>query len=560
MKKRSTEYVVDELVKNGVRTFFGVLGVNVIPLFNAIERGNDRKMISCKTELASAYMADGYSRIKGLGCTITTTGPGVASTVNGVICSYYDSIPVINISAQVNISEYGKYGIQEMTGFGRTPNMIGIMDNITKGAKRVVDKDELCHELKQCISTSVSNRKGPTYLEIDEAILREDDFIDISDNSIDNIEERDAVSIDNLEAIIDNIVEEMTLGSQVAIIIGNGVKGVDYRKLELIAEKLGACVVSTYLGKGLIDNYSKYYLGTIGCYGNHSANSYIEEADVILALGVTFNYLSTAGWSNGLDDKKIIRIDLDEEELERIYDSYLKLKIDALEFVNILFKIVENKEDIKVNRNKFFLEDYDVKEDIDHIFSPLKIIKVVNKYLDEDSVVVADVGQNAYWVERYIKVKGTNNMIVNGGNGSMGYGVAAAVGVRCAQMEQNQSGKVICICGDGGLMMTGNELSTASTYGIDVIWIVFNNGVLGTQEAWCKRNEYSVDCSCSKVNYVEYANSQGVEGISVTSIEEFEDAIKKAIDSKKPYLIDVSFSKEIIPKSYYGKNVKTINR
>ena len=108
--------------------------------------------------------------------------------------------------------------------------------------------------------------------------------------------------------------------------------------------------------------------------------------------------------------------------------------------------------------------------------------------------------------------------------------------------------------------MTGNELSTASTYGIDVIWIVFNNGVLGTQEAWCKRNEYSVDCSCSKVNYVEYANSQGVEGISVTSIEEFEDAIKKAIDSKKPYLIDVSFSKEIIPKSYYGKNVKTINR
>ena len=299
----------------------------------------------------------------------------------------------------------------------------------------------------------------------------------------------------------------------------------------------------------------------MGCYGNNSANSYIEAADVVLALGVTFNYLSTAGWSNGLDGKKIIRIDLDEEELERNYDSFLKIKIDTLKFIDILADKIEKNCDIQLDRSQYVLEDYDVREDENYHCSPLKIIDVINQYLDKNFVVVADVGQNAYWVERYVKVKGTNNMIVNGGNGSMGYGVAAAIGVRCAQMDLDlEAGKVICICGDGGLMMTGNEMSTAATYGIDVIWILFNNGVLGTQEVWCKRNGYNVDCSCSSVDYVAYAKSQGVDGIRVDSMEEFKNALDKAMDAKRPYLIDVCFPKEIIPQSYYGANVKTINR
>lgn len=551
-EKKCSEYIVEELKKNGIHTVFGVPGVNVLPLFDRIERDASMHMITTKTELACSYMADGYARVKDMGCFISTTGPGIASAVNGLISSYYDSIPVIALSAQVNISEYGKYGIQEMTGYGRTPDVLSMMKHITKDCHRILSADEVVPKLEQGIKISKSDRKGPVYIEIDEEILREDFKVnsqDITDSGKSNPDKTGATDSGTVMDEVENLLDQ---GERIVLIIGNGAKEADISDIEVVADKFGMGIVATYLAKGKIDNRKDNYLGVMGCYGNRIANSSIENADVILVVGATLNYLSTAGWTNGMENKKIIRVDLDEEELNRNYKAEIKVKMDAKKFFSLLSKRVSGREDKPFYCDGSALQDYDLEKDKDYSFSPYKAIQVINQYLDENSIVVADVGQNSYWAERYISVNGNNNFIVNGGNGSMGHGVAASVGVRCAQKETNPQGKVFCICGDGGFMMMGNELSTASKNDIDVIWILFNNGSLGTQEAWCKGHEYVVDCSCSGVDFVKYANSQGVDGYKVDSVEELENALSQAVTSGRSTLIDVRLSKEIIPKSYYG--------
>ena len=551
-EKKCSEYIVDELKKNGIYTVFGVPGVNVLPLFDRIERDASMNMITSKTELACSYMADGYARVKDMGCFISTTGPGIASAVNGLVSSYYDSIPVIALSAQVNISEYGKYGIQEMTGYGRTPDVLSMMKYITKDSQRILSADEIVNKLNQGIQISRADRKGPVYFEIDEEILREDYSVNTEDSScIANLTaENSAVS--ETSQIIDEVERMLDQGKRIVLIIGNGAKDADSSDIDVVANKFGMGIVSTYLAKGKIDNRKENYLGVMGCYGNRIANSSIENADIILVVGATLNYLSTAGWTNGMENKRIIRVDLDDDELNRNYQAEIKVKMDAKVFFSELSKRVSGRTDKPFYCDRSELQDYDLEKDKDYLFSPYKAIQVINQYLDENSIVVADVGQNSYWAERYISVNGNNNFIVNGGNGSMGHGVAASIGVRCAQKETNPQGKVFCICGDGGFMMMGNELSTASKNDINVIWIVFNNGSLGTQEAWCKGHEYVVDCSCTGVDFVKYANSQGVDGYRADSVEELKNALSQAVASSRSSLIDVRLSKEIIPKSYYG--------
>lgn len=560
VKKKCSEYIANELKDRGINTVFGVPGVNILPIFDAIERDSEMRMITCKTELASAYMADGYARVKNVGCFLSTTGPGIASAVNGLISSYYDSVPVMAISAQVNVSEYGKYGIQEMTGYGRTPDVLSIMKCITKDSKRILSSSELVTQVRSGIQCAMSARKGPVYIEIDEEILRGDYDVEIEPISEQILLQEREGKLEDINQILNDVVELLEQGTRIVLILGNGAKDADVYDIEMVADKFGMCIVSSYLAKGKIDNRKNNYLGVMGCYGNQSANLYIEKADLVLAVGVTLNYLSTAGWTNGLENKKIIRVDIDKEELDRNYSAEIKVHMGAGEFLSALSKRVQNRPDKLSNYNLYRIKDYDVERDVNYSFSPFKVIQVINKYIDEHTIVVADVGQNSYWAERYISVFGNNNYIVNGGNGSMGHGVAASIGVRCAQMEKSSLGKVLCICGDGGFMMMGNELSTAAINKINVVWIIFNNRLLGTQEAWCKKHNYVVDCSCTGVDYVKYAEAQGVDAVCANNVSEFERALARAILSDRATLIDVRLPEKIVPQAYYGVQLVDIKR
>lgn len=560
--KSGAKLVAQTLKKVGIRSVFGVPGVNVLPVFDEITKDEDMQMIICKNESGASYMADGYAKMNGIGCCIGTTGPGISNMITGITCSYSDSIPVIAISAQVDEWEYGKYGIQEMTGVGRTPDMIAIMKSITKKQIRITYVEEISQQIMKAVSVALSGRPGPVYIEIPANILHSTyDGHEFSDMNLNIPEKKEEASIDKLK--LKQITEKLKKAEYPVIIAGGGCRTLKYNEILNLAEKLSVPVAATASAKAFMNHESDYFIGIIGCYGNYCANRYLETADVVLALGTCFSYLSTSGWSLGLESKYLIRIDIDEEELSRNYIANIALNVDMHDVVPLLLiEAEENQNSHKIWNKITYLKNFSFEEMQSKVgyIDPIEAIQVINEFVDENTHMVIDVGQNAYWAERYLNIKSMNGYIYNGGFGAMGYGVAASIGVKMACNDNSYESRVICICGDGGFLMNGMELNTAAVYAANVVWIVFNNHVLGTQKAWVEKNGMHVNCDCTRFEPVACAASLGIEGKKVSNSYDLRQALKYATGLKYPFLIEVEIPSDKYPKPYYGEIVYKINR
>lgn len=182
--------------------------------------------------------------------------------------------------------------------------------------------------------------------------------------------------------------------------------------------------------------------------------------------------------------------------------------------------------------------------------NPIETMKIIHKYITENTTIVTDIGQNAYWAEQYLETKGFNSYIVSGGLGALGHGVASAIGVCLGSNKE----RTICITGDGGFMFTGFEVSTAVQYGIPVIWIIFNNQSLGTQKAWLrKHNLPEVACNLPYVDFAGLARALGANGFCVNSFVELERALQIAITEQKPAVLDVIIDPDPAPVFQFSK-------
>lgn len=393
--------VVHALKAVGIHSVFGVPGVNILPIFNEINRCDDIKLFICKNESGAAYMADGYAKINGIGCCIGTTGPGIANMITGITCSYGDSIPVIAISAQVAQEEYGKYGIQEMTGEGRTPDMLAIMKNITKKQVRINHVDEIVDVIFDCAKVAQSGRPGPVYIEIPANVLLESCktnaktfFHSLSLNPSEHEMFFEYSKIDKIIQVLEN-------SKYPIILAGGGCHALNDTVLENLADKINIPIASTASAKAFFTSKCRKYLGVIGCYGNYTANRYLEKADAILALGVCFTYLSTSGWSLGIESKYLMRIDIDDKELERNYIPEIKICGDIRTIVPALYtKAKKNKNSINIwsiikSYNEKVFEKIQVS---DYRLDPIQAMKTINLVsTDKRTHAVVDVGFNAYW-------------------------------------------------------------------------------------------------------------------------------------------------------------------
>lgn len=556
------QLIVDYLIRENVEYVFAVPGVNVMPLLEEINKNKGINLVICKSEQGAAYMADGYAREHGIGCCIGTTGPGITNMYTCVCGCYYDSVPVIFISAQVNKSEFGKYGIQEMTGLGRTPNVIEAFKLVTKYAKRIVKKESVQKCLRDAFYHMMEKRKGPVYLEFTEDVLREKLNC--------NLEEKDLVkrgekeNVINIEQYADLLVALQQCEFPI-VVLGNGTKETEREIIIDFCERIGAMCVCTALIKGKMRNEDYNFLGTMGCYGNIKANKAIENADLIIFLGTSISYLSTCGWSLNMQNKYQVRVDIDKNELLGKYKVDLSFCMDVNIWIRYFLSFLEERkvqfESKKRNTGIMCLkkEYYEEKgEDCleSELLDPIRVMKIISDKIDDSDYIVVDVGQNAYWAERYIEIGKEGKFFIHGGMGAMGYGVAAAIGIRLAQKTK---GKVICICGDGGYFMTGNELNTSVNYNADVLWIVMNNKSLGTQDAWAKKMGYSLNFRLDNYNIVTNANSLGVRAKKIKTEDELEKNLVLALSGKESILLDVHISQKA-PESYYGENVENINR
>lgn len=535
---------------SGVSTAFGVPGQRVLSLVDELASAGVEVVLT-RHEQGAAFMADAYARVKGFGCCFGTSGPGATNLLTGVAAAYMDSIPMLAITAQAATREFGRYGIQEGTGLGRTPHIGEMFAATCKLSVCPMTPEELVEELPRAIELAAAGRPGPVHVDVPSDLLLEPVSSPARPPSLEH-----PLRLLPDAAAMQAAVRRLSQARRPLLLIGNGaVRSGAAPKLLALAERFDIPVAGTFLAKTALDERHPLVLGPVGLYGRPEANEALHrEADLVCAVGVSFNYMTTAAWTARLEGERLIRVDIDDRELTNNYAAAVTLRADALSFADALGEqlvdtVGGGQERVQALRGRSGPDDDRAAAGTG--LHPVDVCEAVSRNLDETTTVIADVGQNAYWVERHVRTRGNGRFLINGGLGSMGHGVTGAIGAWLAGRDEGRRGRIVCTCGDGGLMMGALELSTARDVEADVTWVVFNNGTLGTQRNWFVQSGRPLTaCELPPTDYVALARAQGVAAERVSTLEDLDRALERSARSQGPRLIDVPIDPDAVPAPY----------
>ena len=526
MQITGAEIMVRVLAEEGVTTVFGYPGGAILPFYDAL-RNSDIEHILTAHEQGAAHAADGFARASGkVGVCVATSGPGATNLVTGLATAFLDSIPVVAITGQVNRPLIGHDAFQEV-------DITGITMPITKHNFLVKRPENLAQTLRLAFQLAREGRPGPVLVDVPRDVQTA--LIDFAERRLEPLQpmepdaERVAAAVEALNKV-----------QRPVMLVGGGVinANAEYDAMHL-CEKLHIPVVSTLMGLGAISAYRPLFLGMTGLHGHERANNAVKEADLILAVGSRFNDRVTGERSSYSANKLIIHLDIDPAEVDKNIDSGIGITGDMVTTLNALEKGSE-PHDLTPWWDKIAswpgMDDDFGSEEAPRFF------KALNPVLkDKDFIVTTDVGQHQMWAAQHLKIQFARQWLTSGGLGTMGFGLPAAMG---AQLARPQS-RVISMSGDGGFKMTGSELFTIASNNIPVIAIVFNNSGLGMirQLQTVQFAKHFTACELpGYVDFVKYAAAFGIAGEHVTTSEELAQAVAKAWEERRPYVIEVSIN------------------
>lgn len=471
---KGSDYVLKCLKSEGVDTVFGYPGGAVIPLFDALYRDGTFNIYRTSHEQGAAHAADGFARRSGkTGVCIATSGPGATNTITGIATAYSDSIPMVVITGQVGQHLLGKNSFQEV-------DTTGITMSITKYNILVTDPYKIGKAIQMAFNIARSGRPGPVVVDITkDALEKEIQDYEYSSLGIDN----DTRHLDYIDSI-KRACELIKNAKNPVIYVGGGVIRSNSSKLftELV-DNLNIPVMNSIMGMGAFDMTDEKSYGIVGMHGQKITNMLIYEADVILGVGVRFSDRAIGHRRGFSKNAKIIHLDVDGTE----FNKNLEVEVEILGNFDEIFKImIDELKDVRFD-SKFNHRKIPKSEES---FVPKQYIEKIEEVFTDETVVVTDVGQHQMWTMMYWKAKYPNRVITSGGQGTMGFGVGAAIGAKVA----NSSTPVVLITGDGSFRMNHNEVLTLSTYNIPITIFVFNNNTLGMVRQWqgiFEENRYS---------------------------------------------------------------------
>ena len=523
MQLSGAEIMCRILAEEGVTTVFGYPGGAILPFYDALRQSPIQHILTAH-EQGAAHAADGFARASGkVGVCIATSGPGATNLVTGLATAFLDSVPVVAITGQVNRELIGHDAFQEV-------DITGITMPITKHNFLVKKPENLAQTLRLAFQLAREGRPGPVLVDVPRDVQTA--LIDFEEVRLAELQplEPDAERVAAAAAAINK-------SKRPVMLVGGGVinANAEYDAMHL-CEKLHIPVVSTLMGLGAISAYRQLFLGMTGLHGHERANNAVKEADLILAVGSRFNDRVTGERSRYSANKLIIHLDIDPAEVDKNIDSGIGITGDMVATLNALEKAVQ-MHDLsswwdKINSWPGMDDDFGDEE------AP-KFFKALNPVLkDKDYIITTDVGQHQMWAAQHLKIQFARQWLTSGGLGTMGFGLPAALG---AQLARPQS-RVISISGDGGFKMTGSELFTIASNNVPVIAIVFNNSGLGMirQLQTVQFAKRFTACELpGYVDFVKYAAAFGIEGEHADTPDALAQAVAKAWERRKPYLIEV---------------------
>jgi acetolactate synthase-1/2/3 large subunit len=555
VKLSGAEIVIEELKNEGVEVAFGIPGGVLLDLYEVLYSEDAVRHILMRHEQCAAHAADGYARVSGkTGVCIATSGPGATNLVTGLANASMDSAPVVALTGQVPTGAIGSNAFQEASTFTITMP-------VTKHNFLVKRTDDLPKVIHNAFHIANTGRKGVVLIDLPKDVLALRTEVEL------HPKETFAGYKPNIrpnQAQIKKAVEVLVNAERPLILAGGGVISSNATdELRMLAEFLGAPVVTTLLGKGAIPEDHPFSLGMAGMHGRLYANRAINECDALLAIGTRFSDRLT-GWllDQFAPEETLIHVDIDAAEINKNIPVDIPIQGDAKLALGELIKGLGKKSersDANTNTNESVWVRR-IKEmhaacetcinDVHREGTSLsdRFIKEINRILDDDVIVTTEVGQCQMYAAHYYLTKKPRTFISSGGLGTMGFGFPAAIGAKVAAPDK----QVVDIAGDGSFLMTCQDLATCVENDIPVVVCVFHNRYLGMVRQWQELffgKKYSHTGLGATPDFVKLVEAFGGYGERVEKPEGMKEALHNAFESGKPAVIDmiVGWEDKILP-------------
>lgn len=556
------DLLVHYLEKEGVEYVFGIPGGALEPIYNALAKAELRgglKPILTKHEQGAAFMADGYSRVSGsIGVCCATTGPGAANLFAGITTSYADSIPVLALTAQIPIRNFGKSAFQDSSHEGI--DMVEVFKKSTTYSAMIINSSLADDMFRKAIRMALSGKRGPVHLSLPSDVMAEPVDEHTVSHSMSSCYSQPHYFDRNS---VKEAVRLISRAKKPAMLVGSGTlwSGAE-KEMRKLAELLTIPTATTPKAKGVFPEDHELALGCFGFGGSPRADAYLLDADVdlLIAVGTSFNEWATHGWNEKLaSGKTIIQIDIDPNQFGRNYESVVPISGDASVVVNELLyelgrvhRVTSVERHIRMKRFSEFSEKHPLMLEMEKMESdavpilPQRLMADIRNSVPDDTIFFIDIGNNLAWALHYLTIFKPGTFFAALGFSSMGYGVAASIGGKLAAKNK----PVIAIVGDGGFLMNGTEISTAVSHNIPVIWVILNDGGLGMVRHGQRMSEKAMETShtFTNVDYVKLAESFGAVGTRITEPGELNKKLmKQLISLKRPVVIDVAIDPDEVP-------------
>jgi len=556
-----SDYVINTLAAEGVTHIFEVCGGALSHLLDSLYGRIDIRTVSMHHEMAAAIAAEGYSRAsENIGVAMATSGPGATNLITGIGSCYFDSIPCLFITGQVNTYEYKFSKPVRQIGFQET-DIVNIVKPIVKYAVLVKDPQDMQELLEKSIIIAKTGRPGPVLIDLPLNIQRS--IIEPSKQSTGEFYKTGSVNPDeNLNNTIKSLIKNSL---RPLILAGGGVRSSKATKeLFDFAHTTGIPVVVSLMGLDSFPHYDPLYVGMIGTYGNRYANLTIANADLIVALGTRFDTRQTGTKPETFARAaKIIHVDIDAFELNNKIKVDFPLNFDIKDFLMSLnlnsFNFIPGNYSSWLECIHHFKSKYsrDSSSEKNHI-TPYNFLRDVSKALPDDAIICVDVGQNQMWAAQTLEVKKDQRFFTQGGMASIGSALPMAIGASFAKPDR----MIIVITGDGGFQLNIQELQTIYYHNLPIKIILLNNSGYGMirqfQEQYFEGRFQSSVIGYSNPDFQKVVSAYNISSRRISSVKEVKPALESLFCDSRPgfleAIIDAKFN--VIPKLAVNKPVE----